>query len=231
MTPLCGVMDPETRAYYDGNSRGYSDSTMGNDLSDTMSRFLGHMRQGGRILDLGCGSGRDTKTLMSKGYDVVPVDGSEGMCRVASENLGMPVRRLDFSDLDYVKEFDGVWACASLLHVPSAELPRTIMLIHRSLRSDGVLFANFKEGVYGGFAETDLGVFPCILNYGARPTFHVEEKKAEAFLIGFTGDLYGRTVRVYPQEYFRPVRQFPSAQALRAQLLADVQRAQKRSNV
>ena len=88
-----------------------------------------------------------------------------------------------------------------------------------------------KEGVYGGFAETDLGVFPCILNYGARPTFHVEEKKAEAFLIGFTGDLYGRTVRVYPQEYFRPVRQFPSAQALRAQLLADVQRAQKRSNV
>ncbi len=146
-------MDPETRAYYDGNSRGYSDSTMGNDLSDTMSRFLGHMRQGGRILDLGCGSGRDTKTLMSKGYDVVPVDGSEGMCRVASENLGMPVRRLDFSDLDYVKEFDGVWACASLLHVPSAELPRTIMLIHRSLRSDGVLFANFKEGVYGGMRD------------------------------------------------------------------------------
>ena len=146
-------MDPETRAYYDGNSRGYSDSTMGNDLSDTMSRFLGHMRQGGRILDLGCGSGRDTKTLMSKGYDVVPVDGSEGMCRVASENLGMPVRRLDFSDLDYVKEFDGGWACASLLHVPSEELPRTIMNIHRSLRSDGVLFANFKEGVYGGMRD------------------------------------------------------------------------------
>ena len=60
---------------------------------------------------------------------------------------------LDFSDLDYVKEFDGVWACASLLHVPSAELPRTIMLIHRSLRSDGVLFANFKEGVYGGMRD------------------------------------------------------------------------------
>ena len=118
---------------------------------DILSEVDGDLRRDGESIGLHAAL-RDIAAHVSA-ISVEPVDGSEGMCRVASENLGMPVRRLDFSDLDYVKEFDGVWACASLLHVPSAELPRTIMLIHRSLRSDGVLFANFKEGVYGGMRD------------------------------------------------------------------------------
>ena len=146
-------MEPTTRAYYDHDPEGYSESTLSNDMTALLGRFASRLPQGGRVLDLGCGSGRDTIALRGMGFSVVPVDGSEGMCRVASENTGSEVRCLDILDLDYVGEFDGVWACASLLHVPSAELPRTIMLIHRSLRSDGVLFANFKEGVYGGMRD------------------------------------------------------------------------------
>ena len=87
-----------------------------------------------------------------------------------------------------------------------------------------------KEGVYGGYAQTKFGKFPCILNYGARPTFGVAEKKTEAFLLDFEGDLYGSTVRIYPTEYYRPVTAFPSTEALKAQIAQDAARA-KRSNV
>lgn len=81
-----------------------------------------------------------------------------------------------------------------------------------------------KEGVYGGFAETPRGRFPAVVNIGARPTFGVTEKKIEAYLDAFSGDLYGETVRVYPERYYRPTAAFPSAEALKAQLAGDIAR-------
>lgn len=81
-----------------------------------------------------------------------------------------------------------------------------------------------KEGVYGGTVQTPLGEFPAIINFGARPTFGVTEKKAEAYLHGFHGDLYGAVVRIYPREYFRPVMRFSSPEALREQLERDKER-------
>ena len=82
------------------------------------------------------------------------------------------------------------------------------------------------EGVYGGYAETPAGRFPAVVNIGARPTFGVAEKKIEAYLSGFSGDLYGQTVRIFPQEFYRPVTAFPSAAALRTQLAKDKERLQ-----
>lgn len=78
-----------------------------------------------------------------------------------------------------------------------------------------------REGVYGGFAETPEGAFPAILNFGARPTFGVCVKKAEAYLDGFSGDLYGETVRLYPKEFFRPIVRFDDVSALKRQLEQD----------
>lgn len=78
------------------------------------------------------------------------------------------------------------------------------------------------DGVYKGVCATPLGKFPTILNVGARPTFGVSERKIEAYLDGFSGDLYGAYVRVYPMEFLRPISAFPSAEALREQLLKDV---------
>lgn len=77
------------------------------------------------------------------------------------------------------------------------------------------------DGVYGGLCATAEGNFPCILNIGARPTFGVEERKLEAYLQGFSGDLYGETVRVYPTEFFRPICKFSSPEALKEQLERD----------
>lgn len=81
-----------------------------------------------------------------------------------------------------------------------------------------------KDGVYGGYAQTPAGDFPAIVNIGARPTFGICEKKIEAYLDGFSGDLYGETVRIYPTEYYRPIRAFASVGELKAQLARDIAR-------
>jgi len=83
-----------------------------------------------------------------------------------------------------------------------------------------------KEGVYGGLAETEAGSFPAVINFGARPTFGVLEAKTEAYLSGFDGDLYGTTVRIYPQKFYRPVVKFSSAEELKNQLRKDIGRLQ-----
>ena len=84
-----------------------------------------------------------------------------------------------------------------------------------------------KEGVYGGYAETPKGTYPAIINIGPCPTFGVKEKKLEAYLDGFVGDLYGETVRIYPTKFFRGIEKFASADALKKQLQKDIKRLQK----
>ena len=84
-----------------------------------------------------------------------------------------------------------------------------------------------KEGVYGGYAETPKGTYKTIVNVGARPTFDVAEKKIEAYLDGFAGDLYGATVRVFPTEFYRGITKFSSANELKEQLERDKGRLRK----
>lgn len=79
------------------------------------------------------------------------------------------------------------------------------------------------DGVYFGICETPRGDFPTVVNIGSRPTFGVKERKIEAYLDGFSGDLYGAAVRVYPLRFMRPIRKFPSAEALKEQLQRDIQ--------
>ena len=81
-----------------------------------------------------------------------------------------------------------------------------------------------RDGVYGGYAETPAGDYPAMINFGARPTFGLCEKKAEAYLKGFDGDLYGKTVRLFPQKFLRPVMRFSSAEALKTQLREDAEK-------
>lgn len=83
------------------------------------------------------------------------------------------------------------------------------------------------DGVYGGLAATEKGNFPAIVNFGARPTFGVAERKIEAHLIGFSGDLYKETVRVYPIEFLRGIEKFSSPEALKIQLEKDKERVCK----
>ena len=80
------------------------------------------------ILDLGCGSGRDTRHFLSEGYAVSAADGSSELCRIAKENTGIIVKEMDFLDLDAYAAYQGIWACASILHLQASELAKKRLL-------------------------------------------------------------------------------------------------------
>ena len=117
---------------------------------DNQDRFLTYVRDGGSILDLGCGSGRDTAYFREHGYDVTPVDGSCEMCRLASAYLGTPVRVMEFGELDERDRYDGVYASASLMHIEYDRLLEVLPRIARALHVGGTLFMDFKYGDVDG---------------------------------------------------------------------------------
>ena len=135
-----------TLDYYNRNARAFVEGSVNADMKEHYERFLIHVPEVGKILDLGCGSGRDTAYFRSLGYEVTPVDGSIEVCKLAEEKLRTPVRCLLFEDLDYQEEFDAVWACASLLHVDRQHMPEVMKRVENALREGGVLYASFKYG-------------------------------------------------------------------------------------
>ena len=155
----------ETITYYNQNAEEYFNKTVNVSMQESYDQFEAYLKPGDKILDLGCGSGRDSRYFLSKGYDVVPVDGSAEMCRVASEYLGIPVQQKLFSEIEYREEFDGIWACASLLHVPKVQIRDVMEKVSRALKEQGVLYASFKYGddektvdgrLFSLYNETDL---------------------------------------------------------------------------
>ncbi|MCQ2551286.1 MAG: methyltransferase domain-containing protein [Clostridia bacterium] len=139
-------MEVRTIDYYNKNAKEYSQKTFDVDMSKLCDKFLNKLKPEARILDLGCGSGRDSQYFLSRGFDVYPVDGSKALCKIASQNIGIEVKELLFDELDFHEEFDGVWACASLLHVPKPELPAILTKVHQTLKDDGIFFVCFKYG-------------------------------------------------------------------------------------
>ena len=115
-------------------------------VSKELAPFLTLIPTGGRILELGCGGGHDSEAMFAAGFDATPTDGVPELARQAERRLGRPVQVLLFEDIDFVAEFDGVWANACLLHVPKPFLPAIFGKIHRALRSGGVMYASFKTG-------------------------------------------------------------------------------------
>lgn len=136
----------ETLNYYDANAAAFVEGTINSDMSHIYERFEALLPEGAKVLDLGCGSGRDAKHFIEKGYEVEAVDGTQKLCDFATEYIGQEVKCVLFENIDYVKEFDGVWACASLIHVDKEELPNVIAKVRDGLVDGGVLFTCFKYG-------------------------------------------------------------------------------------
>lgn len=97
-------------------------------------------------MDFGCGSGRDSIYFKKKNYRVKAVDGSLKMCELASKVLGDPVEQMNFLDLDCENEFDGIFACASLLHLNDEDLINCLKKIVTALKDNGILYISFKYG-------------------------------------------------------------------------------------
>lgn len=136
--------------YYDINAQEFFDGTVDADMSSHHDEFLSHLPEKAHILDAGCGSGRDTLIFKSLGYEVTAIDGSLEMCRLASEHAGQEVMHMQFQDIDFDEEFEGIWASASLLHVPSAEIEMVLDKLKNSLKDDGIFYASFKYGDFEG---------------------------------------------------------------------------------
>ena len=143
-------MRDATIEYYDSHAESFVSSTVNADMGPLLTAFLELVPDGGRVLDWGCGSGRDSLAMIRAGYDVVAVDLSDAMADATEALTGLTVRREAFADLGDENAFDGIWASASLLHVPSGELPGILARGVHALKRDGVLYVSFKHGVFEG---------------------------------------------------------------------------------
>jgi 2-polyprenyl-3-methyl-5-hydroxy-6-metoxy-1,4-benzoquinol methylase len=133
-----------TISYYDRNAEKFFSATVEIDLSGLYAPFLAHIPPGARILDAGCGSGRDSRYFLQHGYTVEAFDASSEMCCLASSHIGQTVLQKTFEQVDYDSEFDGVWACASLLHVPRDHIDAVLQRFTWALKPGGVMFMSFK---------------------------------------------------------------------------------------
>lgn len=146
--------------YYNQNAEAYFADTVQADVHDLRSKFLIHVPAGGDILDAGCGSGRDALAFHRAGYRITAFDGSPEMCRMSRQYTDLPVIQMTFQEMRWRSVFDGIWACASLLHVPQVALPDVLGSFVRALRPNGTLYASFKYGtgerVVDGRRFTDM---------------------------------------------------------------------------
>jgi len=139
-------MEDTTTKYYTKNAQAFFADTVAVAMGPLYARFLPHIPPGGHILDAGCGSGRDTRAFLDLGYRVTAFDASPTLAALAEHHTGRPVQVLRLQDLMWSREFDGIWACASLLHVPAADLPDALGRLALALHPGGILYASFKYG-------------------------------------------------------------------------------------
>lgn len=138
-----------TLAHYNERATQFWEGTRDHDVSQNIDALLRHLRGTApfRILDFGCGPGRDLIALRARGHEPVGLDGSAEFAAMARANSGCEVWQQDFLALDLpAARFDGVFANASLFHVPRSVLPRVLSELHRTLKPDGVLFASNPRG-------------------------------------------------------------------------------------
>jgi SAM-dependent methyltransferase len=139
------------------------------------ARFLAQLRADSHILDAGCGSGRDARAFLARGYAVTAFDASPTLAALASAHGGLPVQVRRFQEIDWHGEFDGIWACASLLHVPLSELPEVLERLAVALKPGGTLYASFKYGCgereHSGRHFTDLDESGLAALLAAAPMF------------------------------------------------------------
>ena len=140
----------ETLEYYNKNAESFVCGTINVILEEIHEKFLKYIPPQGRILDFGCGSGRDAKYFHTKDYEVDAVDGSEELCKLATEYTGINVKQMLFADLDVVEEYVGIWACSSILHLSSLELRDVLLKMINALKDGGVIYTSFKYGEYEG---------------------------------------------------------------------------------
>ena len=140
-----------TLDYYEKNGDLFAQDVDNVNFSQMQIRFISKLPKQAKILDLGCSSGRDSLAFLNAGFDVDAIDGSKKMCAIAQSKTGLSIRNIRFEQLDDQNKYDGVWACASLLHLPKNELPKVLSKIIEALKEEGIFYSSFKYGSFEGY--------------------------------------------------------------------------------
>lgn len=144
------MIQKSTLDYYNANAQDFVQGTVRIDFHITQDKFLALLPKGATILDFGCGSGRDTKYFLERGFTVEPTDGSLELCRWASEYTGIKAKQMLFQELNAVEKYDGIWACASILHLPWHDLTSVMKKMAQALKNCGIIYMSFKYGRFAG---------------------------------------------------------------------------------
>ena len=144
------MSDARTLNYYNSNAAVFSETTKNVDFSEVQQIFTNQLSPDASILDFGCGSGRDTRYFIDHGYHVAATDGSEVICKIATKYTGIQVKQMLFEELDDRNQYDGIWACASILHLFREELPDIFHKMYRALKKNGIIYTSFKYGTFEG---------------------------------------------------------------------------------
>lgn len=139
------MADDETLRFYADNAATYAQHRT-RPMVERLDPFLAALTSGARILELGCGNGMDAEYMLAQGFDVDATDGTPELVVEAQKRVGPRARVMRFEELKATAAYDGVWACASLLHVSTAALTDVLARIHGAMRPGGIFVASFKGG-------------------------------------------------------------------------------------
>ena len=152
-----------TTEYYSKNAESFYGATVNIDMTSLYDEFLPFLKPNSLILDAGCGAGRDSKFFIDQGYKVHAFDACGALASLASKLIAQPVQQALFQTFNTSNKFDGIWACASLLHVPMNELSEVLVKLISLLTDNGVLYCSFKLGseevIRGGRMFTNLNEY------------------------------------------------------------------------
>lgn len=149
MANTCPGTD-NTLRYYQENAANFAERTAALSMTDIQERFAGKLCSGAFILDFGCGSGRDSAWFLEHGFRVDALDGSEKLCQIAAKRTGLNVRHMLFQEFAAPEMYDGIWACASILHLSRHELKLVLRSLYNALNPHGLIYASFKYGEFEG---------------------------------------------------------------------------------
>lgn len=143
----------ETINYYNENAENYYKTTENVDFTASYERFLKYIPEHGSIVDVGCGSGRDVKAFCDLGYQAVGLDASEELAAIAMREKGVAVFVDDMTTWIAEEPFDGIWCCASLLHLDDAGLSRFADNVGKNLKPGGAIYISVKSGIETGYDD------------------------------------------------------------------------------
>ena len=136
--------------YYQENAQKYCAETTAMTMAPVLERFAVYLDPGCHVLDVGCGSGRDSRWFLENSFEVTAFDACPELAALASDYIGQEVIVGDYHDIVFANEFDAIWACASLLHCPKSNMLDVLIRLVAALKQGGFFYISFKDGDGGG---------------------------------------------------------------------------------